>query len=234
MGRVVKLKLTCRANPYDYNGLGTSGYDNSSFEARFKNVFRSNGWGVTSVITTFGSTFSNTKSFQITLDASQNDTQSRIVKGISLVAAKYFDRIEVKVISDTGTSSRTSSGSYNAGTIATVNVPIPPSNSSSGTYTVKSGDSLSKIASMFGMSVANLQTINNLSNPNMIYVGQVLKITGSSKQNNSANNSKNNSNSSGNSIDQTQPFSLSNLKPSNETALMVGGAILLILLVKNR
>jgi LysM repeat protein/predicted chitinase len=43
-------------------------------------------------------------------------------------------------------------------------------------YTVKSGDTLSGIALKFDMTVAELQSLNNISNPDSIYVGQVLKV----------------------------------------------------------
>ena len=49
----------------------------------------------------------------------------------------------------------------------------------SGTYTVKSGDTLSKIANQFGTNYETLARLNNLSNPNRIYVGQTLKVNGS-------------------------------------------------------
>ncbi|MEG3341002.1 LysM peptidoglycan-binding domain-containing protein [Streptococcus suis] len=48
------------------------------------------------------------------------------------------------------------------------------------TYTIKSGDTLGAIAKKFNTTVAELQKLNNISNPDKIYVGQVLKITGSS------------------------------------------------------
>ncbi len=51
---------------------------------------------------------------------------------------------------------------------------------SGGTYTVKKGDTLSVIAKEHGGSVATLQSLNGIKNPNLIKVGQVLKITGSS------------------------------------------------------
>ncbi|MER2458627.1 N-acetylmuramoyl-L-alanine amidase [Bacillus subtilis] len=51
---------------------------------------------------------------------------------------------------------------------------------SRGTYTVKKGDTLSVIAKEHGVSVATLQSLNGIKNPNLIKVGQVLKITGSS------------------------------------------------------
>ncbi|MCB7160391.1 peptidoglycan-binding protein [Bacillus subtilis] len=51
---------------------------------------------------------------------------------------------------------------------------------SGGTYTVKKGDILSVIAKEHGVSVATLQSLNGIKNPNLIKVGQVLKLTGSS------------------------------------------------------
>lgn len=51
--------------------------------------------------------------------------------------------------------------------------------SSATTYTVKSGDSLSGIASRYGTTVSALASLNGISNPNWIYPGQVLKISGS-------------------------------------------------------
>ena len=46
------------------------------------------------------------------------------------------------------------------------------------TYTVKRGDTLSAIAKKYGTTVAALAKLNNISNVNYIYVGQVLRIDG--------------------------------------------------------
>ncbi|MGZ9851875.1 LysM peptidoglycan-binding domain-containing protein [Limosilactobacillus ingluviei] len=43
-------------------------------------------------------------------------------------------------------------------------------------YTVKAGDTLSQIAASHGTSYQNLASLNHLSNPNEIYVGQTLKL----------------------------------------------------------
>jgi LysM repeat protein len=43
-------------------------------------------------------------------------------------------------------------------------------------YTVKSGDNLSKIAMLHVTSVAKLQALNNIKNPNLIKVGQKLRV----------------------------------------------------------
>lgn len=48
--------------------------------------------------------------------------------------------------------------------------------SSMPTYTVQSGDTLSGIASKYGTTYQKLAQINGISNPNLIYPGQVLKI----------------------------------------------------------
>lgn len=45
-------------------------------------------------------------------------------------------------------------------------------------YTVKSGDNLTKIANKFGTTVQVLVDLNNIKNKNLIYVGQVLKLPG--------------------------------------------------------
>ena len=50
------------------------------------------------------------------------------------------------------------------------------------TYTVKRGDSLSKIALAYGVSVNHIVELNNISNPNLIYPGQKLRITESNSQ----------------------------------------------------
>ena len=46
------------------------------------------------------------------------------------------------------------------------------------TYTVVAGDNLTKIAKKFNTTVDDLVSLNNISNPNLINVGQVLKVIG--------------------------------------------------------
>lgn len=75
------------------------------------------------------------------------------------------------------------SGSVQKPTPAPTPAPQPapkPQQPSTTTYTVKSGDTLSGIAQKYGTTVSALAQLNGIQNPNVIYAGQVLKISGNS------------------------------------------------------
>lgn len=76
--------------------------------------------------------------------------------------------LSVKGATSTATTQQTTQTAASATTTATA----------TGTYTVKSGDTLSKIASQLGTTVANIQSLNSLSNVNVLYVNQTLKVSG--------------------------------------------------------
>lgn len=57
-------------------------------------------------------------------------------------------------------------------------VPTTAPQPQAGQYTVKPGDNLYRIATQFGTTVAALVQANNIVNPNLIFVGQVLVIPG--------------------------------------------------------
>lgn len=63
--------------------------------------------------------------------------------------------------------------------VTTTSSPAPTTSNSS-TYTVKYGDNLSSIAAAHGTTSAALASLNGISNPNYIYTGQVLKLSGAS------------------------------------------------------
>ncbi|EJE97926.1 Phage lysin, partial [Liquorilactobacillus mali KCTC 3596 = DSM 20444] len=50
--------------------------------------------------------------------------------------------------------------------------------SSASTYTVKLGDTLSKIAASYNTTYTKLATLNNIKSPYTIYVGEKLKVSG--------------------------------------------------------
>lgn len=78
-------------------------------------------------------------------------------------------------------SQTTNSSSSSSSTAATT----------AGTYTVKAGDTLSAIASRYSTSSSTLASLNSLSNPNLIYVGQVLKVSSNASTSSSTNSSAN-------------------------------------------
>ncbi|HLR92741.1 MAG TPA: LysM peptidoglycan-binding domain-containing protein, partial [Atopostipes sp.] len=71
--------------------------------------------------------------------------------------------------------------------------PASANKQSTITYTVKSGDTLNKIANQFGVSVATLTSLNNIQNQNLIRVGQTLLINGSEEDLNKLNHKLTNS-----------------------------------------
>ncbi|EUJ21464.1 LysM peptidoglycan-binding domain-containing protein [Listeria aquatica] len=68
-------------------------------------------------------------------------------------------------------------------------VEAPQIDTNASSYTVRSGDSLSKIAGIFGVSVSKLKALNSLSSDSL-QVGQVLKVKGTVPQT-STNNTSN-------------------------------------------
>lgn len=59
------------------------------------------------------------------------------------------------------------------------NPPASTASATPGSYVVKSGDTLFKIARANNVDVDTIKRLNNLSDPNQIHVGQVLKLSGS-------------------------------------------------------
>ena len=67
------------------------------------------------------------------------------------------------------------------GQVLKIETKIEASNDENMYYTVKPGDTLSSIAAKSGVSYQTLASMNGISNPNLIYPGQVLLISGDNK-----------------------------------------------------
>ena len=68
-----------------------------------------------------------------------------------------------------------------------VSTPSPVTPNVNGTYKVKAGDTLSKIAKEYGTTVTKLQSLNGISS-HLIYVGQSLIVSSSSQNTNTGTN----------------------------------------------
>lgn len=64
------------------------------------------------------------------------------------------------------------------GTSGSKPAPAPAPGASGGIYIVQPGDTLSKIAARHGTTVAALLALNGLRNPDLIWVGQRLRVSG--------------------------------------------------------
>lgn len=78
-------------------------------------------------------------------------------------------------------------GSSNSGTVPSTPIPAPQpvehvGHPATGTYTVQPGDTLSAIADKFGTTYQILSAINGIGDPNQIWPGQVLRVTGAASQ----------------------------------------------------
>ena len=109
---------------------------------------------------------SNTPSNPTTPQQPQRLSNEEMAKKV--IAGEYGDYPERKT--------RLEAEGYNYEAIQKIVNQAYASSSSYQTYIVKSGDTLSGIGSKFGISYQKIAADNNISNPNLIHPGQVLKI----------------------------------------------------------
>lgn len=91
-----------------------------------------------------------------------------------LTSDKYLKRGDVLV--KTGHTAMNLTDGSAAGSTAPATTTTPTTAATADSYTVKSGDTLAKIAKAYGYQVLKLASYNGISNPNRIKVGQVIKF----------------------------------------------------------
>jgi len=141
------------------------------------------GTSSTTATSTSDSTTTNTTTGTYTVKSGDTVAKIAAAYGVSVSDIKSWNSLSnvnlilvgqtlsVKGATSTATTqqtTKTNQTAANSNTTATA----------TGTYTVKSGDTLSKIASQLGTTVAKIQSLNNLSNVNVLYVNQTLKVSG--------------------------------------------------------
>ncbi|WP_278746495.1 LysM peptidoglycan-binding domain-containing protein, partial [Ligilactobacillus agilis] len=119
-------------------------------------------------------------------------------------ASSLINLIQQYDLTKYDTPGSTTSDSNSGNTSSTPNNVVATSS-----YTVKAGDTLYAIASRYGLSVASLKALNNLSS-NLIHVGQTLKVSGTTSTNQSNQTSSQTSNNNGatNSGNQSDSYTV--------------------------
>lgn len=69
-----------------------------------------------------------------------------------------------------------------SGAVATTDTSTAPVASDGTVHVVQRGDTLSRIAQRYGLSLQQIMALNSISNPNHVYVGQRLLVVGGSSQ----------------------------------------------------
>lgn len=141
-----------------------------------------NGSGSSSSSSSSGS--SSGSSSSSTYKVKSGDTLSHIAaaKGVSVSNLKKWNNLSSDMIY-VGQKLSIKGGSSSSGSKSSSG-----SSSSSKTYVVKSGDTLSHIASRHGTTVSKLKSWNNLSS-DLIHIGQKLSVNGKSSSNSGSGNS---------------------------------------------
>lgn len=101
-------------------------------------------------------------------DAKRNDDLAKMDQKMNIVLEEVTKENQ-RLINEINSLRQRSSSSSNAGRVQNIQ-------KNDGYHVVQSGESLSKIASMYGISTKALTDANGVTNPNAIRVGQKLKI----------------------------------------------------------
>ncbi len=115
-----------------------------------------------------------------TYTVKSSDTLSRIAAQFKMSVAEIAALNQISNVNaiNVGQVLKVNGTTNNTNTSTNQTNTSKPVASNAASYTVKSGDTLSKIAALHQMSLSQLVSLNGITNPNLIQVGQVLKVTG--------------------------------------------------------
>ncbi|NLN93774.1 MAG: LysM peptidoglycan-binding domain-containing protein [Candidatus Hydrogenedens sp.] len=104
-------------------------------------------------------------------------SESALMKVNNIKSARSLKANQVLQLPGTGSSQQASnSGGHTATAAAQKNTPTAAQKGADITYTVKKGDTLSKIAQSHKVSMNQLQKWNKIPSNKMVHIGQVLKV----------------------------------------------------------
>lgn len=111
-------------------------------------------------------------------DATNGSSVGASKAKITAVHAAGKHPYHCRAVNDAGAFVSSVYGWVDASTLSKVITGTPASGSNDIVYIVKSGDTLSGIATKYGTTYQKLAAYNNISNPNLIVVGQKILIPG--------------------------------------------------------
>lgn len=115
-------------------------------------------------------------------DATNGSSVGASKAKITAVHAAGKHPYHCRAVNDAGAFVSGVYGWVDASTLSKVDTSTPASGSNDIVYIVKSGDTLSGIAAKYGTTYQKLAAYNNISNPNLIVVGQKILIPGNASE----------------------------------------------------
>lgn len=115
-------------------------------------------------------------------DATNGSSVGASKAKITVVHAAGKHPYHCRAVNDAGAFVSGVYGWVDASTLSKVDTSTPASGSNDIVYIVKSGDTLSGIAAKYGTTYQKLAAYNNISNPNLIVVGQKILIPGNASE----------------------------------------------------
>lgn len=115
-------------------------------------------------------------------DATNGSSVGASKAKITAVHAAGKHPYHCRAVNDAGAFVSGVYGWVDASTLSKVDTSTPASGSNDIVYIVKSGDTLSGIAAKYGTTYQKLAAYNNISNPNLIVVGQKILIPGKASE----------------------------------------------------
>lgn len=115
-------------------------------------------------------------------DATNGSSVGASKAKITAVHAAGKHPYHCRAVNDAGAFVSGVYGWVDASTLSKVTTSTPASGSNDIVYIVKSGDTLSEIATKYGTTYQKLAAYNNISNPNLIVVGQKILIPGKASE----------------------------------------------------
>lgn len=115
-------------------------------------------------------------------DATNGSSVGASKAKITAVHAAGKHPYHCRAVNDAGAFVSGVYGWVDASTLSKVDTSTPASGSNDTVYIVRSGDTLSGIAAKYGTTYQKLAAYNNISNPNLIVVGQKILIPGKASE----------------------------------------------------